>query len=96
MVTEGSPSRTPSDRQETTIPGPTDTTNATPDEHEEGLESRPQVAKAGHSKTRDKVTGGVRLALDITESLSEGVPFLPGVVKALKTVLEAYEVRCSR
>ena len=52
--------------------------------------------KEGHSNTRDTVTGGVRLALDITESLSEGVPFLPGVVKALKTVVEAYEVRRSR
>ena len=44
------------------------------------------------------MTGAVLLALDITESLSaaSGVPFLPDVVKALKTVVEAYEVRRSR
>ena len=46
--------------------------------------------------TRDTVTGGVRLALDITESLSKGVPFLPGVVKALTTIVEVYEVCRSR
>ena len=48
------------------------------------------------SNTKDTVTGAVRLALDITESLSEGVPFLPGAVKALHTVMEAVEVCCSR
>ena len=54
------------------------------------------MTKEGHSTTRDTVTGGVRLALDITESLSQSVPFLSGAVKALKTVLDAYEVRRSR
>ena len=81
-VTGGPPSRTPSDPQE-----------AIPDEHGEGLEGCLKANKEGYSNTRDIVTGAVRLALDITESLSEGVPFLPGAIKALKTVVEAYEVR---
>ena len=68
--------------QETIIPGLMVRTDSTPDEHREGR----------RSNTRDTVTGAVRLALDITESLSDGVPFLPGAVKALKTVVEAYEV----
>lgn len=51
-----------------------------------------QQTQDSGSSTGDTVSGAVRLALDITESLSDGVPFLPGVVKALKTVLEAYEV----
>ena len=95
-VTGGPPPRTRSDPHETTIQGSTVSTNATHDEHGEGLESRPKVTKEGHSNTRDTVKGAVRLALEVTESLSEGVPFLPGVVKALKTVVEAYEVRRSR
>ena len=54
--------------------------------------------KEGGSNMGDMITGAVRLALDITESLSDGVPFLPGALKALRTVVEAYEVRrlCSR
>ena len=51
------------------------------------------VAKGGRSNTGETVIGAARLALDLTESLSEGVPFLPGAVKALRTVVEAYEVR---
>ena len=77
-VTSGPPRRTPSDPQEATLPGPTVLTNVTPDEHGEGVESRPKVTKEAHSNTRDTVKGAVRLALDITESLSAGVPFLPG------------------
>ena len=61
--------------------------------HEHRSESSSKKAKEGHSKTKDTVAGAVRLALDVTESLSDGVPFLPGAVKALKTVVEAYEVR---
>ena len=95
-VTSGPPRRTPSDPQEATLPGPTVLTNVTPDEHGEGVESRPKVTKEAHSNTRDTVKGAVRLALDITESLSDGVPFLPGVVKALGMIAEAHEVRRSR
>ena len=79
MVAGRISSRKHSRSQETTLPGLTDTIDATLDE-----------------QGRDTVKGTVRLALDITESLSEGVPFLPGAVKALKTVVEAYEVRRSR
>ena len=86
----------PSDPQEATLTGPTDSTNVTPDEHGEELESRLQVTKEGHSNTRATVKGAVHLALDITESLSDGVPFLPGVVKALRMIVEAHEVRRSR
>ena len=57
------------------------------------VESR---SKEGHSNTRDTVTSAVRMALDITELLSEGVPFLPGAVQAPKTVVDTYEVRRSR
>ena len=57
-----------------------------------GSEGRPQTSKEGRSNIGDTVTGAVRLALDITESLSAGFPFLPGAVKALKTVVEVYEV----
>ena len=53
----------------------------------------PGGAKGGCSNTGETVTGAARLALDLAESLSEGVPFLPGAVKALKPVVEAYEVR---
>ena len=53
----------------------------------------PDGAKGGRSNTGETVTGAARLALDLAESLSEGVPFLPGAVKALITVVEAYEVR---
>ena len=78
------------------MPGPTVPANVTPDEHGEGTGSRPKVTKEGHSNTKDTVKGALCLALELTESLSEGVPFLPGVVKALKTVAEAHEVRRSR
>ena len=100
FVTETSPLSTAVPPSQTR-PGPQETTtadlpssrNATPDIQGGGLEGCPQATKEGHSTTRDTVTGAVRLALDITESLSDGVPFLPGVVKALRTVVEACEVR---
>ena len=78
------------------MPGPAVPANVTPDEHGEGTGSRPKVTKVGHSNTKDTVKGALCLALELTESLSEGVPFLPGAVKALKTVVEVYEVRRSR
>ena len=100
LVTETSPlsiavppSQTPPWPQETTAADLPSSRNATPDTQEGGLEGCPQPTKEGHSNVRDTVTGAVRLALDITESLSDGVPFLPGVVKALRTVVEACEVR---
>ena len=94
-VTGGPSSRTPSDPQEATLPGPADSKNVTPDEHGEELEGRLQVTKEGRSNTRATVKGAVYLALNITESLSDGVPFLPGVVKALRMIAEAHEVRRS-
>ena len=68
------------------------TADATSAQQGDGSEVLPQTATKGGSNIGDMVTGAVRLALDITESLSDGVPFLPGAVKALKTVVEAYEV----
>ena len=53
-----------------------------------------QQTQHSRSRTGDTVAGAMHLALDITELLSDGVPFLPGIVKALKNVVEVYEV-CS-
>ena len=74
------------------------TTDVTSAQQGDGSEIHPKTTTKGGSNVGDMVTGAVRLALDITESLSDGVPFLPGAVKALKTVVEAYEVcrLCSR
>ena len=65
-----------------------------PDPHREEPRSDSKQTKEGHSKIGEAVKGAVRVALDLTESLSDGVPFLSGAVKALKTVVEVYEVRC--
>ena len=64
-----------------------------PDTHGQTLESGSKHAENGHSNTKDTVTGAVLLALDVTASLADGVPFLPGAVEALKTFVEAYKVR---
>ena len=68
------------------------TTDATSAQQGGGSEVHPKTTTKSGSNIGDMVTGAVRLALDITESLSDGVPFLSGVVKGFKTVLEAYEV----
>ena len=86
------PFQTPPDPHATTPVELPPSRNGTTDNQGGRVEDCPQTTKEGHSNVRDAVTSAVRLALDITESLSDGVPFLPGAVKALKTVMEAYEV----
>ena len=76
----------------TTIGEISTTADATSAQQGGGSEVHPQTTTKSSSNVGDMVTGAVRLALDITESLSDGVPFLPGAVKAIKTVVEAYEV----
>ena len=85
-------SETRPDLEATTTGDISTTTDATAAQGDES-ESHLQTTTKGGSHIGDMITGAVRLALDITESLSDGVPFLPGAVKALKTVVEAYEVR---
>ena len=63
-----------------------------PDPHGEGTRSGSKETKEAHSKSGEAVKGAIRTALDATESLSDGVPFLSGAVKSLKTVVEVYEV----
>ena len=63
-----------------------------PNPHGEGTRSGSKETKEVHSKIGEAVKGAVRVALDVTESLSDGVPFLSGAVKSLKTVVEVYEV----
>ena len=68
------------------------TADVKPAQQGDGSGAHPQTTTKGGSNVGDMLMGAVRLALDVTESLSDGVPFLPGAVKGLKTVLEAYEV----
>ena len=63
-----------------------------PGPHGEGTRSGSKETKEVHSKIGEAVKGAVRTALDVTESLSDGVPFLSGAVKSLKTGVEVYEV----
>ena len=93
--TGGYPYYTASNPQDITTASPTASTDIAPYERGNGPRGHMKTTMGSRSSKGDTVTGAVRLALDITESLSDGVPFLPGAVKALRTVVEACDVRRS-